>query len=257
MTSPGQVTPPHSPVEFHFAARAPASARLPMRARRAARPYWTVAIAVVALLGLSAYPVVQLVWLSLHNVRIAPAVAPEFIGLTQYGWILQDIQFWNSLRVTAQFVVCVSSIELILGFGIALLLNFDGPLVALLRMLFLLPTFLAPVVVALVWGLLLNAEFGLAKYVLGLFSVDKQAWLSRPDLAFGSLVVADVWQWTPFMMLLILGRAPEPTFRAVRSSGDRRSLSVAVLLAHHRGCPLVVIPLREPTLPLCGPAVRS
>ena len=168
------------------------------------KPYWTVLPALVCLALLALYPAVSLVWISFHRARIVPGARQEFIGLTQYGWILQDPQFWNSLRITAQFVAAAALVELLLGLGIALLLNFDGPRMGLLRMLFLLPTFIAPVVVALTWSLLLNAEFGLVNYLLGLFGVAKQVWLARPDLAFASLVLAVVWQWTPFMMLLIL-----------------------------------------------------
>ncbi|MGH2368577.1 MAG: carbohydrate ABC transporter permease [Chloroflexota bacterium] len=180
-------------------------ARPPQAGRRAVRkPYWTVAPAVFCLLVLSVYPVIHLVWLSLHNPTIVPGAAAKFIGLTQYRWILQDAEFLNSIQVTARFVVSAALLELALGLGLALLLNFEGRLAGLLRMLFLLPTFLAPVVVALSWVLLLNAQFGLVNYLLDIVGIDKQAWLARPDLAFGALVAADVWQWTPFMMLLIL-----------------------------------------------------
>lgn len=186
------------------------------------KPYWTVVPAIACLLVLSVYPVIQLVWLSMHNVRILPGVEPEFIGLTQYGWILRDTEFWNSLRITAQFVINASLIELGLGLAIALLLNFDGRLVGLLRTLFLLPTFVAPVVVALTWLLILNGEFGLLNYLLSLLGVAKQAWLARPELAFASLVVADVWQWTPFMMLLILAALrslPNEPYEAAATDG--------------------------------------
>jgi len=186
------------------------------------KPYWTVAPALACLLVLSIYPVLHLVWLSLHNVRILPGVPPEFIGLKQYAWILNDPDFWNSLRVTVQFVVATSLIELALGLGLALLLNFDAPWVGVLRVLFLLPTLVAPVVVGLTWVLLLNGEFGLINYFLGLLGITKQAWLARPDLAFAGLVAADVWQWTPFMMLLILAALrslPAEPFEAAATDG--------------------------------------
>jgi multiple sugar transport system permease protein len=89
-------------------------------------------------------------------------------------------------------------------------------------MLFLLPTLVAPVVVGLTWILLLNGEFGLINYLLGLLGITKQAWLARPDLAFASLVAADVWQWTPFMMLLILAALrslPSEPFEAAATDG--------------------------------------
>jgi multiple sugar transport system permease protein len=192
------------------------------RSRGRPKPYWTVVPAAIALLALSAYPVVHLVWLSLHNVRIVPGAPAEFIGLTQYGWILQDADFWNSMRVTAQFVLSAALSELVLGLAIALLLDVDSPLVRSLRMLFLLPTFLAPVVAALGWTLLLNAELGVVNYGLGFLGIAKRAWLSTPDLAFAGLVVADVWQWTPFMMLLALAALqslPVEPFEAAATDG--------------------------------------
>lgn len=200
----------------------PARRRWDWRFWRQRKPYWTVMPAIGCLLVLSVYPACQLVWLSLHNVRTLPGVPQQFIGLTQYGWILRDNEFWNSLRVTAQFVINASLIELVLGLCIALLLNFDGRLVGLLRMLFLLPTFVAPVVVALTWMLMLNGEFGLFNYLLSLVGIAKQAWLARPDLAFAGLIAADVWQWTPFMMLLILATLcslPGEPFEAAATDG--------------------------------------
>jgi multiple sugar transport system permease protein len=200
------------------------SIRRPSGRRRRGRPkpYWTVLPAALSLLALSVYPVVHLVWLSLHNVRILPGVPAEFIGLQQYAWILQDAEFWNSMRVTARFVLSAALIELVLGLVIALLLDLDSPFVRSLRMLFLLPTFLAPVVAALGWTLLLNAELGVVNYGLGLVGIAKQAWLATPDLAFAGLVMADVWQWTPFMMLLVLAALrslPTEPFEAAATDG--------------------------------------
>ncbi len=168
------------------------------------KPYWTVLPAAFCLLVLSIYPAADLVWRSLHQTQAVSNAQSHFIGLSQYRWILQDPAFWDSLRVTIKFVLTASILELTLGLGMALLLNFDAAGAGLLRMLFLLPTFVAPVAVALTWVIVLNGEFGVANYLLSFFGIGEHAWLAQPTLAFGSLVAADVWQWTPFMMLIIL-----------------------------------------------------
>ena len=186
------------------------------------KPYWTVLPAVVCLSMLSLYPAADLVWRSLHQTQAISSGQAHFIGLSQYRWILQDPAFWDSLNVTIRFVLTASILELILGLGMALLLNFDGAGAGPLRMLFLLPTFVAPVAVALTWVIVLNGEFGVGLYLLSVVGIGAHPWLAQPTLAFGGLVAADVWQWTPFMMLIILAALrslPAEPYEAAATDG--------------------------------------
>jgi len=119
---------------------------------------------------------------------------PEMIGVENYSKILTDPKMWRKFITTAKFVVMAVGSQMILGFGIALLLhqtNFFGK--GFLTTLLILPMTMSPVIVGLMWKLFYNPNWGMFNYLLGLGKID---WTSDPARNIYSVVIADVWMWT-------------------------------------------------------------
>jgi multiple sugar transport system permease protein len=167
--------------------------------------------AVVYLAVFMGYPLVYLVHHSLLRENYAnPAEGHRFIGLGNYATVLHSSIFWQSILVTAVFAALAVSIELVLGLSIALLLQKTLAGRRLLIALFLIPSMMMPIAVGLMWRYMLDDGYGMVSYYLKLIHVLGPGGLishplfARPWSALGSLVLADVWEWTPFMALIIL-----------------------------------------------------
>ena len=131
--------------------------------------------------------------------------APSFIGLQNFRFLFSSGHFLSSVRVTLTFVSAVVLIEMALGLAIALLME-DEKLkgLRLFRTMFVLPIMIAPVVVGLIWRFMYNPSYGILNYFLERLGFESVMWLSNPSLALPSIIIADVWQWTPFVFLVLL-----------------------------------------------------
>ena len=131
---------------------------------------------------------------------------------------------WSSLWTTLLFAaVCVSA-EMVLGIAIALALEHKVRGMAFFRTLFILPMMIAPIAVGLVWRYMFDAQFGLINAALIAVGMEPQTWLADPTLAFIAIVVADIWQWTPFvfiMMIAALANVDSSVIEASRIDGAR------------------------------------
>jgi multiple sugar transport system permease protein len=125
----------------------------------------------------------------------------NFVGLQNYRDLLSDPNIWNDFTITARYVIISVSGQMLVGFGIALLLNREIPFKGLLTTLLMLPMMMSPAVVGLFWQLLYSPNWGPINYVLGL---DKFGWLSNSDMALYSVAIVDIWMWSPFVVLLSL-----------------------------------------------------
>jgi multiple sugar transport system permease protein len=177
--------------------------------RRRGRRRWFVAFsilpALLVVLAGSAYPFIYTLFVSVHNYNLAYSnTSFTFNGLSNYLSVFTASDFWHSLQVSIIFTGIAVSIELALGLSLAWMLNYEIFGQNLLRSLLLTPMTLAPVVVGLIWRWLYNAEYGLINYLVGIFGGSPQAWVVNPRLALGALIVTDVWEWTPFVMLIVL-----------------------------------------------------
>jgi multiple sugar transport system permease protein len=142
----------------------------------------------------------------------------EYVGLAQYQFMLGDSRFWRAMLHTLYFVLLAVSIELLLGLGIALLLNQRFPGRGLARALVLVPWAVPSVVTARFWAWILNGDFGVFNYLFH----TKVNWLGDPKWALNAAVLADVWKSTPFVVLLLLAGLqviPEDLYRAARVDG--------------------------------------
>jgi multiple sugar transport system permease protein len=216
--------PAGSPVDWPLtrvahAARSTIAAPLPQpRSGFPRLPVWVLFLAptVLVLLAITIFPLVYSLALSLHAWTMGARGGWRWVGLQNFAMILRaDPYFWTSVRVTLTYVGAAVGVELLLGLGIALLLNRrpDGR-GGLVQTLLILPTMMTPVVVGIVWRLLYNPELGFLNYLLSLVGLPPQNWLGDLDTALAAVVIADIWEWTPFVALVLLAglRAmpPEP-----------------------------------------------
>ena len=153
---------------------------------------------------LTIYPFVYMVWISFHKWPIVPTLPRDFLGLAQYGYIFADREFWNSIIVTGTYMCASVTIQMILGVKLALLLHAPGRVFNFFRLAFMIPVFVSPVVVALVWRLMFGYDLGILNYLLTAVGLEGVNWMGQRANALISIIIVDVWQWTPFTMLIAL-----------------------------------------------------
>jgi multiple sugar transport system permease protein len=192
-------------------------------------PRWAPALfvgpAVLVMAAACLYPVLSAFQLSLFDWSMGtPWSSARFVGLDGFVSAFSNPRVWSSLWTTLLFAaVCVSA-EMVLGIALALALEHPVRGMAFFRTLFILPMMIAPIAVGLAWRYMFDAQFGLINAVLGLFGVAAQTWLADPTLAFIAIVIADVWQWTPFvfiMMIAALAGVDASVIEASRIDGAR------------------------------------
>ena len=208
--------------------------------------YWLLAPVVLVLLALTVYPYVYALRISMFAFRFGKQA--DFIGLTNYANIWRDAPFWASLLRTILFSFIVVAVELVIGLVLALLANRITIFRNIVRTGLVLPMSIATVVVCIIWRSLFSVEFGLLDYVTDtVFHIGRPNWLG--NLAFISIIILDVWQWTPFMFLVLLAglqAIPIELYDAAYVDGA----SELGLLRY------VTLPLLSPTI-LVGVLVRT
>ncbi len=161
------------------------------------------AVAVMAAACL--YPVLSAFQLAGYDWSMGtPWSSARWVGWSNFVSAFGNPRVWSSLWTTLLFAgVCVS-IEMVLGIALALALEHPVRGMSFFRTLFILPMMIAPIAVGLAWRYMFDAQFGLINAVLGLAGVQPQIWLADPGLAFVAIVIADVWQWTPFVFIMMI-----------------------------------------------------
>ena len=147
------------------------------------------------------FPLIYSLGFSFTEFRASVSEPAVFVGLHNYRDLLNDPNIWNNFTVTAKYVVVSVTGQMLVGFGLAMLLNRTFPLKGLVATLLLLPMMLSPAIVGLFWKLLYDPSWGPINYALGL---GKFEWLSNPDHALYAIAITDIWMWSPFVMLLSL-----------------------------------------------------
>ncbi len=146
---------------------------------------------------------------------------PEMIGIANYARVLTDPEMWVKFITTAKYVIMSVAGEMILGFGFALLLQTKFKGRGFITTLLILPMTMSPVIVGLRWRLFYEPNWGMFNFLLGLGRID---WISDPSRNLYSIVIADVWMWTPFVMLLSLaGLSAVPKYLYEAAEIDRAS----------------------------------
>lgn len=158
----------------------------------------------VLLAAVTVTPFVYGLYLSLTNTT-PTAGTSDFVGLANFGALMADGSFWHATRLTVGFTIVAVAIEVAAGMALALTLASLRHGQHFLRALLLLPLAGTPVAVFYSWRVMLNPSYGVIDYVLGLVGIPPIAWLGHSSTALLSLLIVDVWQWTPFVMVILYG----------------------------------------------------
>lgn len=173
---------------------------------RAATPWLLLAPALILTTLVVLVPVLQTLWLSLHDALLyRPRVRP-FVGLDNYARALADPLFWESLRNSVVWVVACVGLQFALGFAAALLLNRTFAWRGLARALVVVPWALPSVIIGLTWTWMLDFNLGVLNAIgvrLGILD-GPVAWLAQPDTAMAAVILALVWQGFPFFAVTLL-----------------------------------------------------
>jgi multiple sugar transport system permease protein len=163
-----------------------------------------VAPAITLILALTVYPLAYSVWVAFVNFDFQiPGHA--FVGLQNFEYVVEDpIARW-SLLTTAFLSVSSVVLEFLLGLGLAIAMTRTFAARGVIMLILIVPLFVSPVVVGQIWSLILQKPYGPFDYLVGLlFRPTEVSWLTGSPWKFISLIVADVWQWTPFMFVILL-----------------------------------------------------
>jgi multiple sugar transport system permease protein len=156
------------------------------------------------LLLMTIFPTVYSLWMSVQQYNLSRPDLIHFVGLRNYGQLVTDDIFWKSLRVTALFSFSVLVLEFVLGFFIANLFDRNWRGINLVRTLFIIPVFASPVAMGLTFRYMYQPGYGLINWGLESVGLPRINWLASTQWALPAVVIADVWQWTPFVALILL-----------------------------------------------------
>jgi multiple sugar transport system permease protein len=182
--------------------------------------------AILILFLTTIYPMIYAGYLSFRSYDLAKIFVPRvFVGWANYREILSSSEFLHSLIVTFKLMAMTLSVQLVLGVGIALLVVQKLPGMPLARTLLMIPMMISPVIVGLVWLFLYFPELGYLNYFLSFLGVDSVPWISSTNWALWAIAIADIWQWTPFVMMgtaaALQSLSPEP-YEAAMIDGNSR-----------------------------------
>lgn len=204
-----------------------ATAPAPRRGFRISRrwlPYVLSLPALLTCIGILV-PFFTAVVYSLQRYRLSQPWARKFNWGENYLNFLSDPAFWNTLKVSMTYAFCTVALELLLGLGIALLLQKRTRFNNFVSIMLLMPLMTAPALAALMWKLMTNPGFGILSYLAGLIGLSDFRWASDPATAMLTVVLVDIWVYTPFIMILLLAglrSLPRQPFEAAALDGVPR-----------------------------------
>ena len=201
---------------------------LDSRSRAAAQGWSDLAIrnlfiipTIAFLIIFNVFPLMYSLGYSFTDFRASVNEPANFVGLRNYRELLSDPNVWRNFTVTAKYVIVSVAGQVIVGFGLAMLLNRKFPMKGFVTTLLLLPMMMSMAVVGLFWKLIYDPSWGPLNYVLGIGNFE---WLSNPRMALYAVAITDIWMWAPFVMLLSLaGLSAVPQHLYEAAAIDRAS----------------------------------
>jgi multiple sugar transport system permease protein len=191
------------------------------RGRNYARRYWVFALpAAVIVLAVIVFPWLFTLFMSVHDWKVT-GLTP-FVGADNYLKMLADDRFLWSVVRTLYFTVASVVAPLLLGVWAAVCFASKFRLRGLARTLFVLPMMATPVAIALVWTMMFHPQLGVLNYLLSLVGLPPSAWVYDSASVIPTLVMVETWQWTPLVMLIVLGgiaSLPQDPYEAARLDG--------------------------------------
>jgi multiple sugar transport system permease protein len=166
--------------------------------------YWPFVVpAIVVVVAVIVFPWVFTIWMSLHEWKVgSPTV---YVGLANYIRMGSDPRFLDAVWHTLTYTILSVVLPLVFGTFAACIFHARFPGRGFLRGIFIMPMMATPVAIALVWTMIFHPQLGVLNYVLSLVGIPAQLWVFHPDTVIPSLVLVETWQWTPLVMLIVLG----------------------------------------------------
>ena len=189
-------------------------------ARRQRSYYLFVAPALVVVGAVIIFPWLFTVWMSAFDWKIGTAA--HFVGFDNYTGLATNQRFLESIVHTFYFTALAVIVPLILGLVAALIFHREFPFRGLLRGVFTMPMMATPVAVALVWTMMFHPQQGVLNYLLSLVGLPPSLWVYSPTWVIPSLVLVEIWHWTPLVMLIVLGgmaALPTEPYESARLDG--------------------------------------
>jgi len=181
-----------------------AAGAMPRRRHNYARRYWWFVVPCGAVvIGTIVFPWVFTLYMSLHEFKLGGG--RSFAGLANYEKLVSDERFLLSILRTLYFTALAVLIPMVLGLLAALAFHRKFPLRGLARTIFILPMMATPVAVALVWTMMFHPQLGVLNWLLQQVGLPPSMWVYAPDTVIPTLVMVEVWHWTPLVMLILLG----------------------------------------------------
>jgi multiple sugar transport system permease protein len=172
------------------------------------RERWVILVllgpSLLYLLAMSVYPTVYSLWLSVHNYTIYRPDMVSFAGWDNFAELLDKEVFAQSFWVTILFSFFSVTIEFCLGLAVAVLLDRKMAGIGLLRTLLIVPVLISPVGMGLTFRYILAPTYGLLTYLLQSAGIPTADWMASTTWALPAVILVDVWQWTPFVTLILL-----------------------------------------------------
>ena len=166
--------------------------------------YWPFVIpALVVVLAVIVFPWAFTIWMSLNEWKVGAPTT--FVGLANYIRLPNDPRFVEAVEHTLTYTALSVLLPLVFGTFAAVVFhaNFRGR--GVLRAIFIMPMMATPVAIALVWTMMFHPQLGVLNYLLSLVGLPPQLWVFHPATVIPSLVLVETWQWTPLVMLIVLG----------------------------------------------------
>ncbi len=186
------------------------------------------------------FPLGYIVYLSFTEWSMG-TITPLFIGLENYKDILADSKFWAATKNTLHIAFGSVIAQMIIGTAIALILDRPFPGKNLVKTLFLLPMVATPIAIGMVWQLIYEPTMGVANHFLKAIGVDPVLWLVNRKMVINSIIIIEVWEWTPMVMLIVLAALaglPTEIFEAAKVDGANQFKILTK----------ITLPLLRPTL---------
>ncbi|CAD5252956.1 Carbohydrate ABC transporter membrane protein 1, CUT1 family [Bosea sp. 62] len=166
--------------------------------------YWLFSLpAVLIIAGVIVFPWLFTLYMSSQDWKIGGG--PEFVGLQNFAELFRDARFIESMGHTFYYTVLAVVLPILFGTAAALVFHREFPFRGLLRTIFVMPMMATPVAVALVWTMMFHPQLGVLNYLLSLVGIGPQAWVYSPGTVIPTLILVEVWHWTPLVMLIVLG----------------------------------------------------
>jgi multiple sugar transport system permease protein len=176
------------------------------------------------LLAFAIYPLVYSLRLSFTDLTAADA-SGSWIGLRNYRDLLADPLFWNATANSAVMVSVSVAIQVVLGVALAMFFSLELKGSWLVRGILVLPMLITPIIVGVMWRALLNPEWGLVNWAIAAIGLTPPNWLGSIEMAMKTLILVEVWQWTPFVFVIVFARLqalPQDVFEAAQLDGASR-----------------------------------